>query len=172
MQGSMKTDRSTIRTMALALAGTLAVSAAAPLVAQAGPLLSGYGGPGQGNQAILGSTLLGGSGGGASGGGGANGPGSQAAPTTGAAGGATKGTSHPSGAAHRARGARAAVRPGHVRAVGLASGSYPALERTASSGTFGMSGADFSYVALAAGALAFAGVFMRRLARPRSAQGH
>ena len=58
MQGSMKTDRITIRTAALALVAALAVSAAAPLVAHAGPLLSGYGGPGQGNQAILGSTLL------------------------------------------------------------------------------------------------------------------
>ena len=51
--------------------------------ARASPLLSGYGGPGQGSQAILGSTLINGppSGGGSRGGGrGAGGGGSQAAP--------------------------------------------------------------------------------------------
>jgi hypothetical protein len=41
---------------------------AAPSTTAAGPLLSGYGGPGQGDQAILGSTLLGaGTGGGGNG---------------------------------------------------------------------------------------------------------
>ena len=53
---------------ALALAGFLA--ALAPLAAYAGsPLLSGYGGPGAGEQAIVGSTLIGGPRGGAGSGG-------------------------------------------------------------------------------------------------------
>jgi hypothetical protein len=53
---------------ALALAGFLSVSA--PLAASAGtPMLSGYGGPGAGEQAIIGSTLLGGPRGGAGSGG-------------------------------------------------------------------------------------------------------
>jgi hypothetical protein len=43
----------------LGLAGCLCVSLAQPALA-AGPLLSGYGGPGAGEQAILGATLLGG----------------------------------------------------------------------------------------------------------------
>ena len=38
----------------------VALSAAMPVAASASSLLSGYGGPGQGNQAILGSALLGG----------------------------------------------------------------------------------------------------------------
>ncbi len=52
-----------------------ALSVAGPEAAQAGSLLSGYGGPGQGNQAILGSALLNGprSGGGGSGKGGSGG---------------------------------------------------------------------------------------------------
>jgi hypothetical protein len=170
MQGSMKTDRITIRTAALALVAALAVSAAAPLVAHAGPLLSGYGGPGQGNQAILGSTLLGGPGGGASGGGGAGG--SQEAAPTGAAGLSTAGSSHASAPARAASGAHPAARPARARLVGLASGSYPAFERTASTSRFGLSGADISYVVLAAAALAFAGVLMRRMVRPRTAKGH
>jgi hypothetical protein len=174
MQGSMKTDRSTIRTARLAWAVALMLSAAAPLAAHAGPLLSGYGGPGQGNQAILGSTLLGGAGGGASGSGGPGGPSSQApAPNGGAtAGAAHSGTRHSSRAAHPASGTGAGERSGHPRAGGLASGSYPAMERTASSGTFGLSGADIFYVVLAAAALAFAGVLTRRVARPRAARGH
>jgi hypothetical protein len=51
------------------------VSIAAPGVARAGSLLSGYGGPGQGNQEILGSALLNGpsGGGGGSGNGGSGG---------------------------------------------------------------------------------------------------
>jgi hypothetical protein len=56
-------------------------SAAAPSAASAGTLLSGYGGPGQGSQAVLGSTLLGGSGkgsGGSSGGGSSRGGGAGA----------------------------------------------------------------------------------------------
>ena len=44
----------------------LAAASWLPAVAHANPLLSGYGGPGQGNQAILGATLLNGSGGGGS----------------------------------------------------------------------------------------------------------
>src|SRR2546421_57056 len=44
----------------------LAAAACMPVAAHANPLLSGYGGPGQGNQAILGATLLNGSGGGGS----------------------------------------------------------------------------------------------------------
>lgn len=68
---------------------------AAPSGAQAGSLLSGYGGPGGGAQAILGSTLVNGSGGGSGGseGGGAAGGGSSLS-----AGGGASSTGTPSGA--------------------------------------------------------------------------
>src|SRR5437879_8345365 len=52
----------------LAALAALVVSMAIAATAHASSLLSGYGGPGQGNQAILGSTLLGGGSGGGGGG--------------------------------------------------------------------------------------------------------
>lgn len=47
---------------ALLLSIALAVSPAAPAAARGGSLLSGYGGPGQGEQVLLGTQLFGGSG--------------------------------------------------------------------------------------------------------------
>jgi hypothetical protein len=77
-----------------------AMLALAPATALAGsPLLSGYGGPGAGEQAILGSTLVGGSGGGAGGSsgsggsGGANLSGSVEGSTSGSGGASSGGTS-------------------------------------------------------------------------------
>src|SRR4051794_19511196 len=52
----------------------------APAASASSTLLSGYGGPGQGNQAILGSAVIGGKGG--SGGGGGSGSGGGASPQT------------------------------------------------------------------------------------------
>src|ERR1700690_4279436 len=46
-----------------AIVALLSMLALVPAAALAGPLLSGYGGPGQGNQAILGAGLGGGRGG-------------------------------------------------------------------------------------------------------------
>src|ERR1019366_9479043 len=70
-QGRMMTRHRATTTATLVLALTLT----APAVAGANSLLSGYGGPGEGNQAILGSALLGGpgSGGGGSSSGGSSG---------------------------------------------------------------------------------------------------
>ncbi len=73
----------------LALAGFLCMSAS-PL-ASAGPLLSGYGGPGGGEQAIIGSALLGGPHGGSGTGGSSGSGGSQG--SRGASGGASGGNS-------------------------------------------------------------------------------
>jgi hypothetical protein len=174
MQGSMKTDRRIVRTAGLLAA--VALFAATPVAAHAGPLLSGYGGPGQGNQAILGSTLLGGgSGGGSSGAGGGTGQaatatalasGSSAAPTSGASG-----TGHPTRAGHAAGGLRA-----HYAAPGagaLKPVSYPAVEPTAgTAGGLSLSGADISFVVLAAAALAITGALTRRMVRTRPAKGH
>jgi|SRR5438128_871686 len=163
MQGSIKNHRRRIQATGLALAASLTLLAAAPLVAHAGPLLSGYGGPGQGSQLILGSTLIGGPGGGAAGTG-TGGPSGQAT--------ARNGTAPASASSGAGAGARRAPAAKGAGADGVVSASYPALERTASTGTFGLSGADISYVLLGAGALALMGVLMRRMVRPRTAKGH
>src|SRR2546430_7195651 len=85
MQGSMKTRRRIIETAGCAL---LAAALLAPS-ASAGPLLSGYGGPGGGNQAILGSGLLNGPGSG-----GGSGPGGPRAAQQSASGGLAAPASH------------------------------------------------------------------------------
>lgn len=177
MQGSMTTKRRTIRIAGILLGAALGMSAALPLTAQAGPLLSGYGGPGQGNQAILGSTLLGGPGGGSAGGGGASGGGAQgsgssAAASTLAAAGTTAGASHSSRALHAGSATHAAPQRGV--AGELAASSYPASEpaATSSGSAFGLSGSDLAYILLGAAALAFTGALTRRVARTRTAKGH
>jgi hypothetical protein len=58
----MTTHRKTLSILASLVVMTTAV----PAFASASPLLGGYGGPGEGNQAILGSALIGGAGGGGS----------------------------------------------------------------------------------------------------------
>jgi len=81
----MKSQRTIIFISGLMLA--LAVAWPAPTLASS--LLSGYGGPGQGNQAILGSALVNGSrGGGGAGGGGAGGSGGSSAASSGSEGSA------------------------------------------------------------------------------------
>jgi hypothetical protein len=140
--------------------GLASAWAAVPATAHAGPLLSGYGGPGQGNQAILGSALLGGSAGGSgtSGGGG-----------SGSRGGSSS-AAHSRTATHGAAGTLGSSK----RADALAGGasSYPAVEPTASrSGpALGLSGADLAYILLAAAALALTGALTRRIARTRAAK--
>jgi hypothetical protein len=148
--------------------------------ASAGPLLSGYGGPGQGNQSILGSALLNGSGGG-----GGSGRGS---------GPAASSSTSPTSSGVPAGGARTAlprshahVRPGEDKqaagTIGQASdgsfGAYPVSERSgaaqsavADSGTLGLSGADLLYVLLALCVLAFTAVLTRRLTRITVAGRH
>jgi hypothetical protein len=178
MQGSMTTDRSAIGRGALVLAAAFALAAATPLVAHAGPLLSGYGGPGQGNQAILGSTLIGGPGGGASGGSGGpatGGPGSgesSSQATPGSAGGSAL-ASRASGRLTHARRHVGARLAGTTAAAGLTPRSYPATEVTAgTSDTLGLSGMDVLYLIVAAVALAFTGVLTKIVAGTRTAKGH
>jgi hypothetical protein len=172
------------RTIVSTLVLVTALLAAAPDAAPAGSLLSGYGGPGQGNQAILGSALLNGPRGG---GGGSTGPGASLP------GGVTNaGTQAPRGGASSqlapstgrgdvlARGG--AIGPGGAQrsqarlegASGGASGAYPVSERSGSalpSETLGLSGEDLLYILLALGALAFTGVMTRRLTRTMMAAG-
>ncbi|HTA36989.1 MAG TPA: hypothetical protein VK761_09765 [Solirubrobacteraceae bacterium] len=158
-----------------------------PQVALAGSLLSGYGGPGEGSQALIGATLVNGRGGGGSSGGSGGGRPNLAAPT--AASGSTSstdrsasGSSSSSGgssshgaSAGRARDANgtsgtAAASPQSASQASLT--SYPSSERVVGGSTtlaFGLSGADFAYVIVALACLLLTGLATVRLAR-RSAQ--
>ena len=173
-QGRMRRHR-VITTAALFAAGLLAVIVPA---ADAGSLLSGYGGPGQGNQAILGATLIGGgssSGGSAGGGSGPTGPtggaGSIALAEGTAGGSRAAGGSGPS----RRHGAGAPSRPasgskGSSSAPGVSSSGSAttvSLAQTASISTppLGISGTVLVYILLAAAALVLTGALTGRLAR-------
>jgi len=169
----MKSHRSIIN-IAVAVA-----FAALPATAGANSLLSGYGGPGQGSQVILGSTLLGGSAGGAGGGGG----GSSAAASSGSAtGGVGSVTGVGSGSGRSSTGARAgshaAGRTGTAASVGAGSVSKGAgsasqpvapstllASRAVGTQTLGLSSEDVVYMLLVLGALVLTAVFTRRLAR-------
>jgi hypothetical protein len=163
----------------------LAVSLCAVDAAQAGSLLSGYGGPGQGNQAILGSTLLGGrSGGGGSGGsaggggetGSANGSGaltsqgSGSVAATGAGGvpgGHARATAHhnaartPASARNRPAAAAPAAATLTPAAASVKEGSQP----------LGLSSHDLLYALLVLVLLAATAVLTLRLARPGPRSG-
>jgi hypothetical protein len=163
-----------------------ATSAALPASAMANSLLSGYGGPGQGNQAILGSALLNGpKGGGGSGGSGSSSSeaGTAASTTTGSD---TESASRGSGASvsrgngssgSRHRSARhAADKSGHATTTPVTPASfYPAAERIpsgAQDGTLGLSGADFLYIVLAVGVLVSLGLLTRRIGAVTEREGH
>jgi hypothetical protein len=152
----MRTYR-TITPAAIALAVSLA---AWPAGAQAGSLLSGYGGPGQGNQALIGSGLVGGS----SAGGQGPAPSSQ---TTIVGGESVPDVEAASGSRARPRGAhgragstgREGAAVGSRRAgstphagntgVGGAPGRRPFAALAASSEPLGLTGTDILDIALA-----------------------
>jgi hypothetical protein len=151
--------------MIVALLGLAAIW---PAAAMASPLLGGYGGPGQGSQAILGSALFNGGG---------PGGGSGAAPSAATSGGAP--LAAPSGASGSTRaaapaGSRARHRsasPGRTSrqapAAANVAEAYAALERGASrpSAFLGLSGDDLLYILLGLAALAFTGMATSRIAR-------
>jgi len=161
------------RTVTVLAALTLAFTSAGAAVASASTLLSGYGGPGQGNQAILGSGLLNlPPGGGQGGGSGGSSTGAGAAASSGSAGGA--GTVS-TGAGHGSTGARGAG-GSHSRgsatrsapAGGASTGGASALAgQTASVSvpTLGLSGADLLYILLTMAALAMTAALTRQLTR-------
>jgi hypothetical protein len=147
-----------IKTAAL----TAALSFALPSAASASTLLSGYGGPGQGNQAILGSTLIGGGGQGSGGGGGgsvATGPAGSGETTSGAGAGVA------AAKAGRARHGR----PAPPNASKSAPGAYTPTSSAAAShdtgGTLGLTGADLLYIVLAFAVLVLTALATARLAR-------
>jgi hypothetical protein len=157
----MKTHRKIIPIVALGLVCGAFAPASAPA---ASPLLSGYGGPGQGTQAILGSTLLNGPSGG---GGGSTGSGlaSSAAPTSSAGqsgGGSSSGTRRSAGHRDRSASRGAAASGGAYR-------SPTALSVTRASGggsgVLGLSDSAFLVVLLVLAALMFTGLLTRGLAK-------
>jgi hypothetical protein len=151
------------------------LSAALPAAAQASSLLSGYGGPGQGNQAILGSGLVNG----ASGGGGGPAGGAPAAVSAasvaapaGQAGAGSSAARHRHGpAAHgyasKGAGAQLAA-PGPSAAYSQAVSARPAAD----SGVLGLSGTGLLILLLALATLLFSGLLMRGLARSTGTRRH
>jgi hypothetical protein len=177
----------------LALGSTLAALASVP--APASPLLSGYGGPGQGNQAILGSTLLNRPGGGGPGGDSSGGTGGDGRVTGG--GGQVAGTGSPTTVSGAATAPDAGTRGGGT-SVGSASGrdgrssggssggpgsshgsgesasksaapTYPTpaneAQPASAESALELSSTDLLLILLALGALALTGVFTMRLTR-------
>jgi len=161
----------------------------APSSALANSLLSGYGGPGEGNQAILGSALVGGAGG-AGGGGSSSGSsgssgrssGSTGSSSSAAAGGgrsarvseaastgASAGGSTVSGGSRSAAGQASHSRAGGGKTSGGTARAYAHSSLDASQstsgrwGSLGFSAADLGYVLLVLGALGVTGVVTRRL---------
>ncbi len=173
------------RTIVMLTLIALAISAVLPALASAGSLLSGYGGPGEGNQAILGSALIngrsgkGGSGGGSGGAAGTGRSGSygsliasaregQIASSSDGSGGST-GTSGPRSS--KSGGKQRQVQAGAEKASSSASQPYKQTNRPStrasggSSQPLGLSGADLLYILLALVVLALTGVLTRGLVR-------
>jgi hypothetical protein len=148
----------------IAIAALLATAGASTTASAAGPLLSGYGGPGQGNQAILGSTLLNGPSGGSSGGPPAAAGGGAPAVSSESGGSATTHPASPASSTHRA--ARPASRQ-TTTAAADPNALYAQLERRASepSGMLGLTGEDLVYVLIGLAVLAFGALFTRRIVR-------
>jgi hypothetical protein len=175
----MKSHRSII----IYIAAVFAVVAVLPGSALASSLLSGYGGPGQGNQAILGSALLNGpkGGGGSSGsqssgseastGAIVNGEGSEASSERGHASAGGSGSSKGGGSGSSSA-TRGNSRPGAAKGPrgrpstpAAAPSFYPAAERlpAGSQGdSLGLSGSDVLYIVLAAALLVSLGLLTRR----------
>lgn len=185
------------RTITTTVVCLMSLSAAMPSAAAASSLLSGYGGPGQGNQAILGSALLnvpnngGGSGSGGSPGGrsrageSSNSGASAAAPRSGAAPGSgvagagrvneTSAAFH-AGAHALARARRGSHATGEIGVASVAAqagaaGYHPTQTRPASVGSepLGLRGAYFLYILLGLVALALIAVLTKRMTRTAAA---
>jgi hypothetical protein len=158
--------------------GVVVVAAAClPAGVQANPLLSGYGGPGQGNQAILGATLLKGGGGGGGSGtlatASSDGSVSDESASGSVAAPAGAQSPKPSGGGP-ARGHAIAQRQASRHPVDPES-AYRALERSAnvsSDHALGLSGSEIALIAVVLAVLAMIGTVTWRVARPRPAKGH
>jgi hypothetical protein len=167
------------------IVGLLAVLGTAPTdAALASSLLSGYGGPGQGNQAILGSALLNRPGGGSGSSGSGSGDSSslassapssttasEAAASTGTGSSAQSGTGQEApgtGASEARSGSQARRSAAPSASPPSIADVYAAAERgrqAPSTPAFGLSGADLLLIVLVLGMLALIGVLSRRLTR-------
>ena len=138
-------------------------------------LLSGYGGPGQGNQAIIGASLIGGgksSGGGGSGGGEGGGGGAGASAS---ASSLPAAIALPQPAPARKSpstgrgGSHGGPRTGSSHRTEQPQGEYAptalSAQRSIGGATLGLSGGDLAYIILAFGALALTALLTARLAR-------
>jgi hypothetical protein len=147
---------------------TIAAAALVPASASAGSLLSGYGGPGEGNQAILGSALLGGpSAGAGSGGEGVSSASENSTPATAGAGaeggsGAVRaGGAGKGGRRHSNEPSRGVPRGSSV-ASDQASGTPRSSVNIDVSKTEVLPSSDLRYILLALAALVVTGVLTRR----------
>ena len=147
------------RTISLTLTLLAMLISTAPSSAFANPLLSGYGGPGAGSQAILGSTLVGGAGGGGGSAGGTSG-GSPGSSPGGAAPTGSSGSRVRAGGRTADRGSAQVARPsgkssgGAARAYPVSSAENASQSAAIASETLGISSDDVAYIFLALGALA------------------
>ena len=146
------------------MAIVVAVPVSMPALAAASSLLSGYGGPGQGSQAILGSALLGGSSGGS---GGSTGSSSDSFRYGERHGGTESSATSPAGAGGSTSGSTSSggASAGGVSAYPASSAELASSAGAVQSETLGLSGDDLLYVLLALAAVAFTGVLTRQLAR-------
>jgi hypothetical protein len=192
-QGSVKRHPTIISTTVL----VALICATAPQVALAGSLLSGYGGPGEGSQALIGATLVNGArgGGGGSGGSGSAGGGrpslaepatppastrtdgagdSQATPSSGGGSSRQSKRSSTQGANRSSAAGSGASAAGGQSADRTGFASYPRSERIVdqpSSFALGVSGADFGYALIALLCLLLTAFATLRLARRSGASG-
>ena len=145
----------------------------APATSLANPLLSGYGGPGQGDQAILGATLLNGP---SSGGGGSSSSevaaGTASAltatedSTAGSGSGRSRETAHARSGARRSHSAKPSKRAGGTAKSDAVLGTITLRsEDRISNDRLGLSGVDILYILLTLGGLALTGGLTRQLAR-------
>jgi hypothetical protein len=163
--------RQRITTMA-ALAGLCLLCVFAAPAGASSTLLSGYGGPGEGNQALLGSTLIGGGGSGGGSGSGASSSSSSvssiALPQGSSAGSSKAGAGRaaaPRGAKpSRAGNASKAAAPAYVTSTASATGAGGGR-------TLGLTGADLLYIVLAFGALVLTAAVTARFARSTGGAG-
>jgi hypothetical protein len=155
---------------------TLALATLLPSApAFAGSLLSGYGGPGQGSQAILGSTLSKGPNSGSGSGGGprvsaTSGVGVGASAAADAGSGTPRGVhgggraSKPAAAGER-RGGAGVQGAGGARRADTPTFTGPATSASVGSQPLGLSGVDILWILLALAALGLTGALTNRLAR-------
>jgi hypothetical protein len=178
MQGSARKTRQ-LTTIAAAVA-TLSLALVAS--ADANPLLSGYGGPGEGSQAILGSALIGGppSSGGPSEGPGGGTPSSAATTLAGSgAAGTTAGSPRSSGVRHgsrssdtvRGRSSHATAPGGTIGAPNASGYAADAYGSAVGRPAFGFSDRDLLIMLLAILGIAITALVTRRFARLRAVSG-